>query len=137
MNFLFGDSAEYCKSLLGHVDHYVVHVQYAHIVNFYNFLRPPLIKMRKILWIWSLLSACHLGLVVLSTVLGIDTMSAIIAGTIYLPLWPVNKLSLPVFQVNQWMIPPPNFLGWTFVVVFWGLLYLAIATSISRFLQRR
>jgi len=93
--------------------------------------------MRKTLWIWSFLSAGHLGLAVLSIFLGIDRLSAIVAGTIYLPLWPVSKLGLPVFQGNQWMIPPPNALGWAFVAVFWGLLYWALASSLSRFLQKR
>jgi hypothetical protein len=93
--------------------------------------------MSKTLLIWSVLSAIHLGLAVLSTVLGIDRLSAIVAGTIYLPLWPVSKLGLPVFQRNQWMIPPPNALGWIFVFACWALLYWAIAVLLSRILHRR
>ena len=93
--------------------------------------------MPKILKIWSLLSAIHLGVGALSTVLGIDKLSAIVAGTIYLPLWPVDKLGLPVFQRNQWMIPPPNVLGWIFVFIFWAILYWAIAGLLSHILQKR
>lgn len=86
--------------------------------------------------IWSLLSATHIGLAVLSIVLGIDRLSAIIAGTIYLPLWPVSKLGLPVFQRNQWMIPPPNALGWLFIILFWAFSYWVVAVLLSRILQR-
>jgi hypothetical protein len=87
--------------------------------------------------IWSLLSATHIGLAALSIVLGIDRLSAIIAGTIYLPLWPVSKLGLPVFQRNQWMIPPPNALGWLFIILFWAFSYWGVAVLLSRILQRR
>jgi hypothetical protein len=87
--------------------------------------------------IWSLLFAAHVGLAAFSAVLGIDRLSAIIAGTIYLPLWPVSKLGLPVFQGNQWMIPPPNALGWLFIILFWAFLYWAVAALLSRILQRR
>ncbi|MDP1832299.1 MAG: hypothetical protein Q8K67_09590 [Geothrix sp.] len=93
--------------------------------------------MPKTLQIWSLLSATHLGLAMVSTVLGSDRLSAIVAGTIYLPLWPVSKLGLPVFQRDQWMIPPPNALGWLCVIVFWALTYWAIAIPLGRLFQRR
>ena len=92
--------------------------------------------MPKALQIWSLLSATHLGVAALSTVLGIDRLTAIVAGTIYLPLWPVDKLGIPVFQRNYW-IAPPNALGWIFVLAFWALLYWAIAVLLIRIFQRR
>jgi len=92
--------------------------------------------MSKTLKIWSFLSAIHLGVAALSTVLAIDRLSAIIAGTVYLPLWPVSKLGLPVFQRNQWIFPPPNLLGWVFVISFWALLYWAIATLLGRIFQK-
>ena len=93
--------------------------------------------MSKTVKIWSSLCAIHLAVAALSTVLGVDRLSAIIAGTIYLPLWPVSKFGLPVFQRNQWMLPPPNVLGWVFVIFFWALLYWAIATLLGRFFQKR
>ena len=93
--------------------------------------------MPKALQIWSLLSVIHVGVAALSTVLGIDRLSAIVAGTIYVPLWPVDKLGIPVFERNQWMIPPPNALGWIFVLAFWALVYWAIAVLLSRIFQRR
>jgi hypothetical protein len=93
--------------------------------------------MSKTLRIWSLLTAIHLGAGVLSPFLGVDRLSAIIAGTIYLPLWPVSKLGLPVFERNQWMIPPPNVFGWVFVFAFWALLYWAISKLLGRIFQKR
>jgi hypothetical protein len=93
--------------------------------------------MSKTLRIWSLLAALHFGVGALSTVLGNDRLSAIIAGTIYLPLWPVSQLGLPVFERNQWIIPPPNVLGWVFVVAFWALLYWAISLFLGRIFQQR
>jgi len=92
--------------------------------------------MSKTLKIWSILSTAHLGVAALSMVLGIDRLSAIVAGTIYLPLWPVSKLGLPVFQRNQWMLPPPNLLGWALVVCFWASVYWAIATLLGRILKK-
>jgi len=92
--------------------------------------------MSKTFLIWSSLSATHLGLAILSSFLGIDRLSAIVAGTIYLPLWPVGKLGVPVFQGNQWMIPPPNLLGWAFIIAFWSLVYLVIAQFVGRILKR-
>jgi hypothetical protein len=93
--------------------------------------------MSKIFSIWSLLSAIHVSLAVLSMILGFDRLSAIIAGTIYLPLWPVSKLGLPVFQRNQWMIPPPNALGWFFIILFWAFSYWGLAVLLNHILQRR
>ena len=92
--------------------------------------------MSKTFQIWSLLSAIHLGLATLSNLLGIDRLSAIVAGTIYLPLWPIGKLGIPVFQHNQSVIPPPNVLGWVLVLVIWSLVYLAIAHFLDRILKR-
>lgn len=77
--------------------------------------------MSKTLKIWSILSTAHLGVAALSMVLGIDRLSAIVAGTIYLPLWPVSKLGLPVFQRNQWMLPPTKSAWLGFGRVFLGV----------------
>jgi hypothetical protein len=93
--------------------------------------------MPETLKLWSFLSATHLGAAALSTALEIDLLSDIIAGTIYLPLWPASKLGLPVFQPNQWMLPPPNLLGWAFIISFWALIYWAIAAGLGHILQRR
>lgn len=89
----------------------------------------------KTLKIWSALSLTHLCIWGLSTVLGSDRLSAFVAGTIYLPLWPADKLGLPVFELNQWMIPPPNALGWVFLIIFWALIYLGLSSLITRILQ--
>jgi len=92
--------------------------------------------MAKPLQLWSLLSGLHLGMALLSRVLGNDRLSALVAGTIYLPLWPLSQVGLPVFQRNPWLIPPPSALGWAFVGAFWSLVYLAIAQVIHRMLSR-
>jgi|GEM_PF-2315278 len=93
--------------------------------------------MLKPIRIWAYLSSTHLGLGFLSTVLGFDRLSAFIAGTIYLPLLPFDKIGLPVFQRNIWMIPPPNLLGWVLIVVFWASVYWALARLVSRMMSRR
>jgi hypothetical protein len=93
--------------------------------------------MSKILNTWIFLSTIHLCVAALSAILGIDRLSAIIAGTIYLPLWLFSTLGLPVFQRNQWIFPPPNLLGWALVVSFWALLYWAIAAVLVRIFQKR
>lgn len=93
--------------------------------------------MRRTLKLWTFFSASHLGLAAVSTILGLDRLSALMAGTVYLPLWPFHRCGLPVFQRNQWMIPPPNALGWACVLGFWALLYWALAVALNRFMNRR
>jgi hypothetical protein len=93
--------------------------------------------MSKVLKNWIFLSTIHLCAAALSTILGIDRLSAIIAGTIYLPLWLFSTLGVPVFQQNQLMFPPPNPFGWALAVTFWALLYWAIATLLVRIFQKR
>jgi len=87
--------------------------------------------------IWICFVCAHLGLGFLSTVLGSDRLSAFIAGSIYLPLWPFKIIGVPVFQRGSWMIPPPNLLGWLLIVIVWAAVYWAVAALISRVINRR
>jgi len=93
--------------------------------------------MLKPIRIWIYLASTHLVSVFFSTLLGSDRLSAFIAGTLYLPLWPFSKIGLPVFQRNSWMIPPPNLFGWVLIIFFWATVYWALATLVSRIINRR
>lgn len=88
-------------------------------------------------WIWTTLCLLHLGVGGLSVVAGSDSLSYIVAATIYLPLWPASALGLPMFEKNIWIFPPPNAFGWAFVLAFWALVYLGIATLLARYLRKR
>lgn len=85
--------------------------------------------------IWAVLSAVHVALAIMSRVADSDALSAFIAGTIYLPLWPFHQCGVPVFERNQWMLPPPNILGWAIVVGVWTLVYGALAKFVSRLIR--
>lgn len=87
--------------------------------------------------LWTILAGGHLGVGALSAVLRVDRLSALVAGTIYLPLWPLDRLGFPVFQRNHWMIPPPTVLGWAIVIALWALFYWTLSRFLVRFLRRR
>jgi hypothetical protein len=62
-----------------------------------------------------------------------ESLAPVSAGTVYLPLWPLSSIGLPVFgraESGGW--PGPNVLGWLFVVVIWSALWWMLATAISK-----
>jgi hypothetical protein len=49
-----------------------------------------------------------------------DNVAAVLAGTVYGPLWPASALGLPVFgsaPSGGW--PGPSLLGWLVLAIFW------------------
>lgn len=96
----------------------------------------PLRAMPKPVVIWIAFCAVHLGLAGMSLVVGMDALSAFIAGTIYLPLWPFDQFGVPVFERNRWMLPPPNALGWAIVFGVWALVHGVLANVASRLLRK-
>jgi hypothetical protein len=67
---------------------------------------------------------------------GGDRLAAIVAGSIYVPLWPFDKLGLPVFGASAWFFPPLTYLGWGVIGLVWMVAYWYIAGLISRLLGR-
>jgi len=74
----------------------------------------------------------HLALVAIVGALP-DAVAPIIAGTIYLPLWPLSEIGIPVFSPAEsggW--PGPNVLGWLVFVAIWSLLWWLLVAVIIR-----
>jgi hypothetical protein len=93
--------------------------------------------MHQRVHIWFVLIAVHLIVAILGWVVGSDRLAAVVVGSIYLPLWPLGKLGLPVLRPSGGFIAPPSYLGWVAVVVFWLVAYWFVAALIARLLARR
>lgn len=56
-----------------------------------------------------------------------------IAGTLYLPLWPLSALGMPVFSPAEsggWA--SPNLLGWLSFLAIWSLLWWLVVALVLR-----
>ncbi|MDM0110320.1 hypothetical protein QTH97_35915 [Variovorax sp. J22R24] len=57
-----------------------------------------------------------------------DPLAPLIAGSVYLPLMPLQRLGVPVFASGEsggW--PGPSLLGWATVVIAWGVTWSLVA----------
>jgi hypothetical protein len=62
-----------------------------------------------------------------------EILAPVVAGSIYLPLMPLESLGIPVFapaESGGW--PSPSLLGWETIVSLWSALWLVMATFLSR-----
>ena len=87
-------------------------------------------RLRLIVFL-SLLCA-HGALVALGPQLPANLVP-VAAGTIYLPLWPLSAIGLPVFgraESGGW--PGPSLLGWLCVVVSWSALWWILIAAIAK-----
>lgn len=92
----------------------------------------PLLKlgMRQIAILGLIL--VHLALVAAGDALP-AAIAPVVAGTIYLPLWPLSALGIPVFSPAEpggWAAP--SLLGWLAFVVMWGLVWWAVVALVMR-----
>ena len=56
-----------------------------------------------------------------------EPVAPVVAGSIYLPLWPLHALGLPVFAAAEsggWSAP--NLLGWILVGLLWCCIWWAL-----------
>lgn len=91
---------------------------------------PPAAAIRRIAISCLLLG--HLALVATGDALP-AAIAPVVAGTIYLPLWPLSALGIPVFSPaasGGWAAP--SLLGWFTFVVIWWLLWWAVVALIMR-----
>jgi hypothetical protein len=93
--------------------------------------------MRPRVAIWLALLAAHAGVFALGWVVGSDWLATIVVSSIYLPLWPLGKLGIPVISQSGWIFPPPTVIGWVAIIVCWSLLYWGVAIVAARLLARR
>lgn len=66
-----------------------------------------------------------------------ERMAPAVAGTVYLPLWPLQALGLPVFgraEAGGW--PGPSLLGWVVVAVIWAAIWWLAVTAVARLCRR-
>lgn len=85
----------------------------------------------RLIALFSLVCA-HGALVVLGPLLP-ESVAPVVAGTIYLPLWPLGSIGLPVFgraESGGW--PGPSMLGWLFVAVIWSALWWTVLAAIAK-----
>ncbi len=62
-----------------------------------------------------------------------DTLAAAIAGSVYLPLWPLSALGLPVYtQAEAWGWSNPSRLGWGLLVVVWSAVWTVVVAGLTR-----
>jgi hypothetical protein len=74
----------------------------------------------------------HLALVATGDALP-AAIAPVIAGTIYLPLWPLSAIGIPVFSPAEsggWA--SPSVLGWLAFVAIWSLLWWILVAVIVR-----
>ena len=93
--------------------------------------------MRLRFLIWLALVSVHLVAGAWGWIAANDRLAAIVAGSIYLPLWPFGELGVPVFRRSGWMFPPLTLLGWLLVVVFWVVVYWFLAAFVVWIISRR
>ena len=86
--------------------------------------------------IWLAMVAVHLAAGAWGWFAGSDRLAAIVAASIYIPLWPFDKLGVPVFPQSGWFFPPPTYLGWAIIVALWLITYWYLAAMIARFLAK-
>lgn len=91
--------------------------------------------MTKPLVILSILSL-HAASVAMSASLP-EAIAPFVAGTVYLPLWALASLGLPVFgaaPAGGWA--GPNAAGWAVLLACWGIFWWALVEAGARLLKR-
>ena len=62
-----------------------------------------------------------------------DPLAAAIAGTVYLPLWPLSALGLPVHaRADAWGWSSPSLLGWGVIALTWTTVWAAVVAGLAR-----
>lgn len=57
-----------------------------------------------------------------------DSVAPLVAATVFLPLWLLSAIGLPVYgrpEAGGWSAP--NLFGWCMLVLLWSLIWTAIA----------
>jgi hypothetical protein len=93
--------------------------------------------MRPWIAVWLALAAAHVVFLALGLVVGSVWLVPVVVGTIYLPLWPLGKLGVPVIQLSGSTFAQPTAAGWAAIVISWSLVYRFIAIVIVRLLDMR
>jgi hypothetical protein len=89
------------------------------------------VKLRLAIWMALMLVHFLAGLVAWKG--GNEFLGPLVAASVYLPLWPLEALGLPLTQGTGAFFPPPTLLGWGVVVVVWAAVYWLIAVLAEKF----
>lgn len=82
------------------------------------------------------LVALHAGAVAFAGALP-DAWAPALAATVYLPLWPLSAVGLPVFgpaPSGGW--PGPNTAGWVVLLVAWSVMWAIPVAVVARWRRR-
>lgn len=67
-----------------------------------------------------------------------ESLAPVVAGSIYLPLMPLEAIGAPVFgraESGGWAAP--SLLGWVVVLALWAAIWFTLATFLSRLFTKR
>ena len=76
---------------------------------------------------------CAHGALFVFTPLLFESVAPVLAGTVYVPLWGLNAIGLPVFgraESGGW--PAPNLLGWSFVAAIWSAFWWTLVAAFAK-----
>lgn len=82
--------------------------------------------------IWFSLALLHFLAGLVAWKGGSEFLGPLVAASVYLPLWPLGKLGLPVTHGSGWFFPPPTLLGWGIVLIFWATVYWLVACGLGK-----
>ena len=89
----------------------------------------------------------HLRWLIFATLIGVhvavfifapELIAPLVAVSLYLPLWPLSTIGIPVFGVaasGGWAAP--SLLGWAVVFCLWSAIWFAVATLLSRLFTKK
>lgn len=82
------------------------------------------------------LLAAHALLVAIASEIP-ESIASVLAATVYGPLWPLHSLRIPVYGASPgWGWSSPNVLGWSFLALFWGSIWLVVVSFVVRLTRR-
>jgi hypothetical protein len=93
--------------------------------------------MRQWVTIWLSLLTIHAALFAFAWVGVTQWLALVVVASIYLPLWPLGKLGVPVIISSGSFFPPPTLLGWAAIVLSWSIFYCGVAYMLARLIGRR
>ena len=93
-------------------------------------------QMRQWITIWLALIAIHVALFALVW-FGVAQLVVVVVASIYLPLWALGKLGVPVISSSESFFPPPTFIGWVAIVLSWSIFYCGVAFVVGLLIAAR
>jgi hypothetical protein len=93
--------------------------------------------MPQWLTIWVSLLTIHAALFALAWIGVAQWLAGLVVASIYLPLWPLGKLGVPVTSSSGSFFPAPTLLGLVAIVLSWSIFYCVVAYVLGRLIGMR